>query len=131
LLHAERTRPLRFRCIKMDSRPILLEVTATTLENKPVPELKPTQTYTVMLDAHAGPNVSSGANSGACFSTDTKEEAMRRIKAWCLSEADWLISYRGEDDKVYKIDRKVIIKLTVDGVKTDVTNSVTLTDFFS
>jgi hypothetical protein len=55
---------------------------------------------------------------------------MKRIKDWCLTEADWLISYRGEDDKIYKIDRKVIIELTIDKVKTDV-KSVTLADFFS
>lgn len=115
----------------MDSRPILLQVTATISENKELPELtKPDRKFLIMLDSHAGPNVSSGCNAGACFGVDSKEEAMKRIKDWCLTEADWLISYRGEDDKVYKIDRKVIIELTVDGIKTDV-KSVTLADFFS
>jgi hypothetical protein len=44
----------------MDSRPILLKVTATISENKELPELtKPDRKFLIMLDSHAGPNVSS------------------------------------------------------------------------
>jgi hypothetical protein len=74
--------------------------------------------YSVSMSGKAGPDVSSGSAFGGGWTANTIEEGIESVKRRAREHADWLISYRNpETEEVYKIERKVITKLTINGVK--------------